>query len=1731
MKPIVSAQVIGELRHRVIAHNEALPEDLRAEHRVKLNDLKKLYRQWYGGRDPHQHALALIDARLEQLHKQVLAKAAPPTERRDEDGRFTSGGQRGFYRDVASRSAHRQLEDENAGYEAAQTQVIPETRFSLFGPPIAGAAGVAYGVATGATADLHGNAPLDRASRHIAGKVGERAGALGGRVLAQPAADATRLTRAGIGAINRNLHTTLRRPGATRAADLEFHGERLGAKIGGAAGRASARVSTALTTGIPAGARWAGENLALHAGASPRVARWTGRGIGGLAGGLVAAGALQTFPYVGHLIPAFGPMASGVASHYGPYLDAAFPRHVRKQATALLEAPEVLAKQAELLDQPLNKADISEALRALGQLGGRAARAVRTRIPSIASHTTGPMAAAHTVAPPVGPAEQAAEGIFRTEQGRFHVGRQRAGRALAVGSHAAALGIGGAGIGALASVGGAAARNYFDPTEHPRDDHGRFTAKAARRNAAKTGAVVGGLVGLGAGLLTGLAAARGGHGALLTAALDRLNQARPDLEGRAMDQAREAHASAFVDANRQKIPQFAPGGPPNPQQVKAALEGHAVSRWQRTEGAALRGGAQRWYEYQLDEAFDRQAREQLRRIPDANGQRTPLVDKTGRAAQQNLINTLDTEKLNPGQKKLWDDLVQRREAARADIAEQFEKRRAAVEDLSARVTQLRERKTQIERDTDQVPDRLQEYENDPDAQLASIRRFAKDRLGLEVKGKTRKAALDEIRDALPAWQDRMDDQLKGVEQELADTQDTIKTARGQVIQDLSDAERMAIRNPFAGGRAQFFEKMPDPDVRKRAVEVAASRDFLRENNAAAHAARDYMKALAGAREAELRGRLPTQGFLGRQFHRAAPILAGRMHQALEDYAQITGANRASAKGVMKAVYDWLHAHRKPEQAYATAKVLAAHGYRHGKQTGTWALRNARTLSSVAGVAAALGAVDLAAPDGKKVRFNPAKWRLPKGLRVERDFPNPVHRPHDVLLGVSYRDRDNQQRFLHGVHIHGPKGEHRHIPFGVSVDQAKQQIRQGGGGGQGQQGQGGGPRAEAVEVKDPQALAETAKRLREANAVASVGPEGATFQARTGGNPGTAPKEFADAFYAKHLQPLERFMGQSTNQAPRYWASLKSLFEAPQAEVLSTEQKAQLLLGVGGHKRGIFANAAKVYTHPKAQGFDEQKARAELARQINVHTPTNADEYRQLKRALFTAADYLDFSPRTTTQLYDALDQAYTRSTGHEPPSATRHYTPGPGGDRARAAAFAEEALASTPEEERADEFKPDEDFKEAARTFYLSHLNRRREQMQRSSLRVDDDELHRQAAERARQYVQEIMRKSWEAQGLRKYLAWSASDDPTGVKRPWTPAKNPGSRGGQTTGGAGGSSGFASPIAGSRAAGLRAPKIQGAAMPSVPTTASAPTPSLGTRLHAGHLARQANNWGFGHVTYLAGRAAAQALFPHSGLAAAIGGGIGGLYGPGLTVGAANRAGAALSDTSQTDPYAPRSMAERIVRGAIPGTVVQPAVTAAYNKWRGYSKTETPELLAQAARRGIGRAANAFGQTAAGRVAADVAGRAADTTAGRAAAGAARGIGSAARGISSAAETVGEVPGKIAGAAGRAARAVAPGLFERLGSTVGGDVGAVGGAVAGTAAEPGGGTEVGELGGKLIGEGIGAGAGWLADEGIGLLWRHLGGYGAHVPQMAAQSLGLKPQVVPRAAPPSIRGRRPPAVATA
>lgn len=146
-RPRFNPDLMAELRGRVIAHNEAgLP-------RVRLEELKKQYRNGHKGRDPHAAALARVDRYLGEL-----AKSDQP---RTPDGRFapTGGGQAAHYADVASRQGNQRLKGENAGYRDATTAIIPETRFTDAAPAAAWLAAMGIGAAGGARARFGWNKP------------------------------------------------------------------------------------------------------------------------------------------------------------------------------------------------------------------------------------------------------------------------------------------------------------------------------------------------------------------------------------------------------------------------------------------------------------------------------------------------------------------------------------------------------------------------------------------------------------------------------------------------------------------------------------------------------------------------------------------------------------------------------------------------------------------------------------------------------------------------------------------------------------------------------------------------------------------------------------------------------------------------------------------------------------------------------------------------------------------------------------------------------------------------------------------------------------------------------------------------------------------------------------------------------------------------------------------------------------------------------------------------------------------------------------------------------------------------------------------------------------------------------------------------------------------------------------------------------------------------------------
>jgi hypothetical protein len=1671
MKATFSSEVIEDLRKRVISHNKEIRAIAANESAalVKLSGLKGLYKRWYGGKEPHQHALELIDRHLAES-RATLAKARPPfnpgEHPRDERGEFTGHQVRQV--GLVNRSVIDQSQGEGANdpalLEAAQTQVIPETRYSVYGPPIAGAAALGFYGLTGATATTKPTL-IDRPI--IAGlrAGGERIGGFAGKLSGHAIHGAAQGARAGIGAINRNLHTSIRRPSASAGAGLAARLTTAGARAGRVAGTAAGR-GQSIAFQAPGFIARKGVEAALGSG---RVGRVTGR----------AAGALASMYVLGHVLGGTD-SAMQVATTLGPYLDAAFPRRVRKIAGPLYDAPEVLAKvQALVGDDELAKASIGQGLRLLSaagrNIGARAARFVRTVTPSIASHSTGPRAAAASAATPSIGGAAAAERIYGAARHGFAVRPRRAGRALEVSSHIAPLGIFGAGTGALAGAGGVAVHDRFFEAKHPRDKQGRFATKAS---AAGFGAKVGAAVGAGLGLTAGLIAARGGHAALLRAAAQRLGAEASNLHAATETEARNVHAREFFADKRNRAAmgdfRLPPGSPePTHAQVKEALEAQARKAWDQTVGAALKGGPVSYYTHQVDMAFDRTAFDQLRRV--AN--RQPLVDKTGARitrSSQNLVHNLDPEQLSPAQRTLWDDLVRRRQEALDNVQQVYTARRARTAEIETNAKALDTEKQQLQRDLSYVPDRAQELDHER-ASYATIANFAKTRLGHDLKtpappadatmrdlqGFARQhfnraltartkteaveevhelassAALDEVKDAIPAWEARVNGRLDAIDRESTAATQEIQARRGLGASDLTDAERMAIRNPFATGRRQFFEPMPDTTVARAAVANAASRDFMRQSDLHATAGREHLNHLMAAQQAVLEAGVRS-GPLATRFAQHWPQLAGRARAMMEDWAQIRTAHRNSLPpGTMKAVYDFVHANRNPAGAYATAAKLSADAGSKGRRAYHWAVRNAGLLSTITGLAGAVGAYDIAAPKGRRWRANPFEWSRPKGLRIERERPNPIERPHEIALGISYTDRDNQQKYLTGLYVHG-KGEkdYSHIPYGVSVEQVRGQIR--GRGGQ-PQGQGHQHQAQRVEVPDARGLNQTVERLRRDNHIGRVGPAGAQFQARTGGDPGPHAKAVAEGLYKQHIEYLERIPaaeGESTNRAERYWTSLKSLFEAPGTEVLTPAERTALLVGGGpqNFKRGIFGNKDGVLSQ---RGGDATAQARELIRQIKAHTPTGPDEYRQLNRAVHLVAERVNLPQAQRDQVNSALQQAYTRSTAQQPPRGAESEA---AGSLQRAQQVAEEALKIPRDDRGSDSYRDDDEFRRAAVGAYQARVRHYRQVHGHGSADPwNEQRMHDEAASD----TLEMLRKSEDAGGLRKYLVYPPGTRPRQPRIPGVP-KTPS-------------------IDGAATAAQAIP--QGPATPRTPRIgAAAKQPNFATRIGAAHQLGQAGNYGV-----------ATGLYEGADLLA------GAIPGGGALTGAARTLIPAAGSLAGVMAAAPalRGVGQRL---GDKGTVGDPR-----SESENYARMGAG-LVGSIAGQKIGRAAAKVGLRAAPRaVAGDIAG--------------------------SAAKAVSKVPGvsQAGSAIAGAARRLAPGLFQRLGGTIGGQIGGVGGAIAGEAVEPAGGGIFGAWRGHALGAALGAGAGYLADEGVGFLYRHLGSYGAHVPHLAAKTLGVPPEI--------------------
>lgn len=1654
MKAKFSPAIINQLRDRVIRFNEALPDISREASLIKLQTLKGLYKRWYGGKDPHSHALHKIDEHLEALTKaqEPFSEGEHP---RDGTGRF-AGGQRGHFRDVATRAQHQALADNNAGYDASQTQVIPETRYSTL-MPLGLATGItAYGAHTGATATIKGSA-LDRLQHRVAGVGGKHVGATLGHAVATPIAGAASVTRGAIGRINRKLHTTYRRPGPEVAGKIRRAIVERATKLGekGATKVSEAQVAAVTLPSITA------RKLTTKVFGTGRVARAASRVHGGLVGGALAG--ILVAPHVYH-----------AGQRIGSYLDAAFPRHVRKQLEGLIDAPEVLAKQQELLEDDLAKANIGAALRGVATaargFGGRAARlASRLRpraLPAVAAPaapTSIGGAAAHSTFGHFG-AKPEAQG------GQFAVRRNRIGRIGAAATPTASLGIFGAGTGAIAGAAGVGTHDYLFADKHPRDPKGRFATKT---RSAKLGAIVGGAVGTGVGLAVGIAAARHGHTNLLRAALERLGTAAPAMHAATAEEARNVHARAFFDhkPNRRLMSDnaFAPDEAITHGKIQTSLEAHAGDAWAKVEGQALRAGPVKWYEHQLGQAFDKATFPQLSGIVDSAGEKTPLLDKAGKVITggdiRGLRNRIDPEHLNTGQRKLWDDFVARHDAEVGKLQGVYDARKLATANLQSEINDLVAEGKKLDDDLGSMARDAMEMEHGG-PKLADVKAFAKRRLGHDIKARGVTDALNELKVAINEWKPAAEARNEEIQEHLPHMRTAIDAARKATAQDVTDSERMAIVNPFARGREpKFLEPMPNYDTAKKAAETAGSRNFLQAGNIHAAEAKDHLNLLIAADQAALEARIPRHGVLRRAFTHVAPVMSAWFHQAAADITAVNRANKASMTDTQKSIFAWVNMDKTPTEAMAAITKLARGAAGQAGRVKAFTLANWQPITTITGLAGAVGAVDIAGPKGKRITVNPSKWKRAVGLKVVHD--RPAGKPNEALIGLSYRDKDNQEKFLHGVHITNEKGAHTEIPFGTEVNAYRNQMRSGGGGGGG----GGNSQSRADPLPlDANAQAEVNAALKTAEQhIESVGPADATFrQRKVGVGSGQAEAEKVMAGYrTAHINFLDKNLkpAQSAGNQLHYWKSIDALFRGSPMQLLTNSQRAALIIG-DRTRRGVFANPSGVF-----QGNDKSLMTNQLVRQIGAHSPTEEGHYRQMKRALWVAAEHLALPAADRTRLDETLNKAYENAGKPRPAGNAAGSFSGTAGSRAAVTAVEDEVLREFPNNVRTDDYV-DEDAKlrEAAAATYRRYVGIHRNTG--SEAEVHDRALQETIAS-LRILVQ--LHKVASEDGLRKFLSYATPEVPRRPKMP-------------RIGGAGAMPDV-NPVPSTSG---RPPRIAG--------SSTAPTRNIATRLDAGHQLSQAGSYGLSQAAWKGVDALSAKFIPGHGIASkaarfalpAAASYVGAVH-AGPSLGA--KAGRVLGDKTVTSSNAPRSEDEAGVR-SLGGTGTQLGTEWALHTARGKALTSAS---GKAIGRVAGKAVGATGRRIAG-AAGDVAGRAAGVVgnaAGRVAGVAGRGI---AGGISSAA-------GKIGGSA---ARAATTGAFERIGAKVGGWIGRAGGGAAGSVLEPGGGTVAGGIGGAVAGTAIGAGAGWLADEGIGMLYRHLGHYGQHIPDMAAQSLGHKGQ---------------------
>lgn len=167
MRPTFDAALIGDLRQRVISHNEAHPGA-----KAKLGDLIKAYERGYRRSNPGVRAMEKVDGMLNRLAKaDEFDESEHP---RGVGGEFSSkAGRRAVTLALPkTEGEHKRLQGQNAGYSAMTSDVIPERRGEAVGIVTRDLGSAAAGAAVvGALAANKRGGIAERVAGKVAGSV------------------------------------------------------------------------------------------------------------------------------------------------------------------------------------------------------------------------------------------------------------------------------------------------------------------------------------------------------------------------------------------------------------------------------------------------------------------------------------------------------------------------------------------------------------------------------------------------------------------------------------------------------------------------------------------------------------------------------------------------------------------------------------------------------------------------------------------------------------------------------------------------------------------------------------------------------------------------------------------------------------------------------------------------------------------------------------------------------------------------------------------------------------------------------------------------------------------------------------------------------------------------------------------------------------------------------------------------------------------------------------------------------------------------------------------------------------------------------------------------------------------------------------------------------------------------------------------------------------------------